>query len=926
MKRLSIIVVVLICTTAAVAAGAARQDADTGLYGRRIVLDAGAVPKVTFADRLHGCIVSPGETADELAGWLDRICGKKFDIETAPSGTSTAAIFLSLADSMRVTAADRDRLRDKGLEAFIIRGDASQLQIIANDLRGLTHGAYFYLEQLGVRWLMAGANWTVTPARRDITLTVDRLVEPAFFARGYSGTGGFYSWYFGRRYTGSEATRKKGIAEFETDWTAWSRRLRNGGQSLGHAMGEGFIADKKVQAVLKAHPDYLAKINGAHAKLFVPAFHGAGKGQYVWSQSAGAYVPAAPPGTGTHDLNVIAKLNAGNPAAVELYCNWILEQLRIQRSGPQGYAVQTMSVEPSDGDGEGNNYEELAAQGVGDGSESDQEFYIANYCARRVRAEFPGVSVVMLAYAQRSDPPTFPLEPNFIVQPAFAFRHGRKNAGLSNEEWIDVWKAKAQNMAVYDYWSIPDWSHDEPTFNYLDLAKKLREFHGNHIRGIMAESTFSGGAMGIGQYLASHLMWDLTLDDRALLEDWYQAAFGPALPPMKRMLERWARGYHPISSELGVSYADVDEAERLAAGDPAVLARVDDYARYLHYLRLRNELLNASDAAEKDRKTIALAEHLFNINESRMVHTTRNFDLARSPAAMAEFHLHDPGKAGDPPDGPGWARVHRLSHAEVVALLADGMARYPQPDFTVRSFMGNLVPVSPIVWQPPTGDPWGPAMPVSSAAVELEMPAGLAAFPLRVSRLEDNKISVTNSSGQTVYRHIVTMQATDTSSKWTWDEMSIPLAPGHYQVHFAGKNGKLGLFHFQTYKGVPLVLRTFQAHKGSPSPRLYFYVPHGLRKIAIFFPYTNRGGGFETPFYLPDGRRAQVEERDGGKLLVAPVPPGQDGKVWSLDRLVQPYQNFETLNFPQVFSLAPELLLVPSDAIIGGDAHDWRPQ
>lgn len=626
-------------------------------------------------------------------------------------------------------------------------------------------------------------------------------------------------------------------------------------------------------------------------------------------------MPAAPPGRGTHDLNVIAKLNAGNPAAVELYCNWILEQLRIQRSGPQGYAVQTMSVEPSDGDGEGNNYEELAAQGVGDGSESDQEFYIANYCARRVRAEFPGVSVVMLAYAQRSDPPAFPLEPNFIVQPAFAFRHGRKNAGLSNEEWIALWKTKAPNMAVYDYWSIPDWSNDEPTFNYLELAKKLRDFHGNNIRGLMAESTFGGGAMGIGQYLASHLMWDPMLDDRELLEDWYQAAFGPALPPMKRILEHWARGYHPISSELGVSYANVDEAERLAAGDAAVLARVDDYARYLHYLRLRNELLNASDAAEKDRKTIALAEHLFNINESRMVHTTRIFDLRRSPAAMAEFRLHDPAKAGDPPDGPGWARVHRLSHADIVALLADGMARYPQPDFTVRSFMGNLVPVSPIAWQPPTGDPWGPSMPVSSATVDLEMPTGLAVLPLRVSRLEDNKISVADSTGHIIYRHVVTEVATDTASKWTWDELSIPLAPGHYQMHFAGKAGRLGLFHFQTYKGVPLVLRTFQTQKGSPSPRLYFYVPRGLRKIAIYFPYTNRCGGFETPFYLPDGRRAEVEERDGGKLLVAAVPPEMDGTVWSLDRLVQPYQNFEALNFPQAFSLSPEVLLVPSDAL-----------
>ena len=102
------------------------------------------------------------------------------------------------------------------------------------------------------------------------------------------------------------------------------------------------------------------------------------------------------------------------------------------------------------------------------------------------------------------------------MQPAFAFRYGRKTAGMSNEEWLAVWKSKAKTMGVYDYWSIPDWSHDEPTFNYLDVAKKLRYYHDNNVKGICAETTVGGGAMGIGQYVASHLMWDLGLDERAL--------------------------------------------------------------------------------------------------------------------------------------------------------------------------------------------------------------------------------------------------------------------------------------------------------------------------------------------------------------------------------------------------------------------------
>ena len=45
----------------------------------------------------------------------------------------------------------------------------------------------------------------------------------------------------------------------------WDRRLRFGGQSLGHAMGEAFISDKRITTVLEAHPEYLAKIDGKYA-------------------------------------------------------------------------------------------------------------------------------------------------------------------------------------------------------------------------------------------------------------------------------------------------------------------------------------------------------------------------------------------------------------------------------------------------------------------------------------------------------------------------------------------------------------------------------------------------------------------------------------------------------------------------------------
>jgi hypothetical protein len=691
---------------------------------------------------------------------------------------------------------------------------------------------------------------------------------------------------------------------------------------LGHAEGEGFVSDPKITPILETHPEYLAKLDGQHSPLYTPVKTPTRSGEYILDAVTHHFRHINKGEVGTHDLNIIVKLNAGNAEAVDLFAEWIMRRLREARKSPEGYAIQTVSVEPSDGGGEGNNYDELKAQGVGDGSESDQEFYIGNYCARKVRAEFPDVSVIMLAYCTRTDPPSFPLEPNFIVQPAFAFRSGRKTANLTNEEWLTLWATKAVKMAFYTYWSIPDWEHDIPCFNYLDVARMLRDYQTKNIRALHAESTWSGGAMGIGQYVAAHVMWDPKVDEKALIADWYEKAFGPAQAPMRRLLERWATTFRLISPELGVAYRDIDEAMRLAAQEPAVLARVDDYARYLHYLRLRMELLNAAKE-QKDRAASAVAEHVFNIHESHMVHTTRIFDLLAQrgyPALKQEFYLHGARSLpDDPPDGPAWARIHPLSHAEIAALVADGLRSYPMADFVERTYVGSLVALKPIAWVAPQGDPWGPSFEgFADLDVDLIVPTGLTAVPLRVSRFTDNVITATDADGHSVFTHTV-IGLTDRADKSVaWDEVSIPVSPGRYKVHFHPRGGRAtGFFEFETWRGVPLHFGRFLRSKASTGALpLYFFVPHNTPKLVLYLPDTGDFDGNLAPKVSDSsGGDVKFERRDNGKLLVANVPPGQDGKVWSIRRVCSPVVPMEMLTVPQAFSQEPGTLMLPDDAL-----------
>ena len=78
-------------------------------------------------------------------------------------------------------------------------------------------------------------------------------------------------------------------------------------------------------------------------------------------------------------------------------------------------------------------------------------------------------------------------------------------------------------------------------------------------------------------------------------------------------------------------------------------------------------------------------------------------------------------------------------------------------------------------------------------------------------------------------------------------------------------------------------------------------------RIVLYLPISIHAGDFETPIYDPTGARAKVGQRDGGKLAWVAVPSGMDGKVWSLDRLVQVNGDFETLTILQVFALEPDV-------------------
>lgn len=833
------------------------RTAHAGVYDRRIIAPADANATLSAA-------------LNDLQDALHQMTGQTFDVAAEVKDTGGGIFIVRAASAPSEVAAP---LKDKGREPFVIRGDADRLWIVANRDEGLSHGIYFFLEQLGVRYLAPSPNWTIIPKRDDIALTIDQLVEPAFKGRSFFGTGGF---------GGDLPLDPK--RSLQQRWMDWQRRNRFGGEYFlsGHS-GEAFnIACKET---LLAHPEYLAEIDGKRAE---------------WS--------------------IGGKFDPSNPDAVKLYVDYILENFRRQRQqqpdSPYSYAA---SVDPSDGGGHCNcsKCQEMFGPAGKPEFRSNQVFHVANQAAKAIRAEFPDAYVNLYGYNEHAAVPSIELEPNILVM---IIPYAFQRTGLSPEQFIAAWGKKLSRMSIYDYWSITDWAHCLPVFDYRhDSARKIRYWHEHNIEAFNGESTFSIGAMGPAWYVASRLLWDPSIDEQAIADEFVNLSFGPAKDPMRRMLDRWAGGYMPSRQELAMSFADIEQARQLAAADADVLNRVNDFATYVQYLRLWQEYqmaqrnaANAPDAVVKTRRP--LLTFIWRIYDSAVVHTYREhvFLVGAGTAneVTAEFDVANF-------DAPGWKDVRvPPTEDEIQQIVAAGRRDYPPVEFDERSFSGELIPLNPQVR--PTGK-WSAWLSLGGETpIVFQAQPGMKRMSIRVrwealsadpSQIEGLIVAARDSSGAEMQISKRILPAPDNNVC----EISLPISkPGQYDMTVSAMpRGQQfsGYYDLAAPEGVPLVLNRFDTWRwGAGLSPIYFYVPNGAATAAIYLPASYLHG-------IRDGKHEPIQYK-ADDFLVLDVPPGQAGAVWSIDGCVTAGSSapVRAVNIPQAFSFFPDTMMIPADA------------
>lgn len=596
------------------------------------------------------------------------------------------------------------------------------------------------------------------------------------------------------------------------------------------------------------------------------------------------------------------QLCLSNPELRKIINKWAVESL--QRDSTK----MMISLEPND-----NHNHCQCEECAKIGTISDRVFGLANEVARTLSRTLPGRGVGILAYAVHSEPPSFDLEPNVYLNLAIGANNGR----YRYHELLNLWRLRAKNIGVYEYFSVWYWDLDLPPGGRAANTAYLREefswdwYKNNNIISLNGESGDNWGINGRGYYLLSKLMWNPKVDADAILQDFVDKAFGPAAPAMKRYYERLDPGNDPLVNDhlIQQCFADVQEASRAATGLPDVQARLDHLKQYLRYVELRHRYDAAKVPEVKKEILFQIIDHTY-----RTRHTGMNHWVMMAKGWFPQEALRYDDMALDiegHKDTPRpWLHEEPYTHEETEALFQAGLASLPPLPIVDRSFSRDLVTVDfdlleakivPMDIRYYSGKEATFVMTSSHGEPLILEPT----FGLVEIRRGDPpaEYRVTDASGK-----LITEGKVPLDKKLHRLEIAVP-ASGHYWVTL--KDG-MSACHLTAPPEQPLVLALDRKRSLTgipPYQKMYFYVPKGTKEVQ----YTQQGIT-SVEVLGPDGSPLEeIQPKAAGIVRIA-VPKDFDGKVWSLPR--QPLRYLTFYNIPNYLAASPQYLLVPREVAL----------
>jgi hypothetical protein len=847
--------------------------------------------------------------AADLAEYLKRITGATFEIK-ADDGSS--GIVLGNIKEFPNPSLDKPlEVRDhyNGLEAFSIRTEPNRVLLIGATDMGVSHVVWRFLELLGHRRFFPHRVWDVVPSTPDLRVSLQEDSRPDILSRKI--------WYgYGLQNN-----------ELALQGLAWQYQNRMGANrsmqySLNVKVGHAYTTiEKQYSAEFKAHPEYYALVKDKDGKM----------------------VRKGP------------QMCLSNPAVQKMAADYAVKYLEDNPGKVMA------PVGPADG---GGLCQCDQCKKLGDGSISDQVFTLTNAAARAVEARFPGQGKMVSTYAYSfyTDPPSFPLEPNVFIELTAGYNYSAKR--YTYPELVDLWGKATKNLGFREYFSVWQWDYDLPARARASDIEYIRKTIPYYVQkggdSISAESGFNWGPNGLGYYIANYLMWDGKADVDALLKDFYEKAFGPAAAPMERFYERYDRGRDPLISLQwhGGALRDLQEASTLAKDRPDILARIDQLKQYMHYLRLRWEgdmLVGTGSIEERKAAFLRMMEFSYRVRDTGMNHWNA---MRRAGANKTGQKLNEPSwnwkkNRGAKP----WEIDTPWTKADTENAFQEDLKYFKNIDLQEKTFSNDLVPVKmtgapvattlyfqrgtmaqalysrngePLKFRLEPGIRWKPAVAKTAAAAAPAVAPKDAGndeadeAPAAPQDAADDDDDDADADAPRIINYVyklstpagkVIVQKTMPIDFKAQDiEIKVPAA-GVYFLNVTGENGvpmRAG-WSIEVPAETPNAVfiprdRSLYFNGRVRSNYMYFYVPKGTKTIQYF----RRGDSHQVFHPEQKGKPIVIGQlpRLINQIEEIPVPPGEDGKLWSMKYFVRAPWFF---NIPNIFIVTPDTALLPRE-------------
>lgn len=558
------------------------------------------------------------EAAEVLAGYIEKICGKKpLVLLGASSPAPDSAIWIGVqpevkalfpkvsfefgnpeetlivANERHLVLAGRDRWNPAHMEA---KGRLAMKTGIQQEY-GTANAVYSFLqEQLGVRWLWPGEEDVIS--REQITIApMERRYHPQIRARG------------GMLVKASLGDNK------ETGEELWSRFQRVQLDSMdmngGHGFGDWW------EKYGEAHPDYFAAAPDGSRRAMKPSTNN-------------------------------TKLCASNP---KVWQQWLEDITLKLKADP---LLRVINVSPNDGYTSGHctcagclAWDHPAGEkmewGFGGGvkfqgvSQTDRDVRFANTLARLLKQRFPDreLFVLLNAYGFARNPPIGVVPDENVIISSVANFHMRspnertlpmqQHAGWAKVAKHLMWRPNIGSPAGLS-WGMPDVAMTQAGEDFRFAAE-------HHCLGLYFDLFWlHWSTQGPHYYTLAHLAWDPLTDVAALMDDYYERGYGPAAADVKaywQLMERTRmefvaeepsrhrafhlpRKYTPELFARAQSHLDA-AAAKLTAAEEKYRRRLRfiqyglDYAKLVVDTRAWMEKLEASKGKDDDAKAHVLA-------------------------------------------------------------------------------------------------------------------------------------------------------------------------------------------------------------------------------------------------------------------------------------------------------------------------------